>query len=1121
MPNAISKLGPVVLEATVPGVSAGAGNDPPAGTAECHRCGARNRAGVRFCEECGTRLEAHCPACRAPVRPGKPYCGNCGTALDMPGGALPRLQRPLPLELARRLQREGATAPEGERKQVTVLFADLKGSLELLADRDPEDGRRLIQPILEHMIHAAHKYGGTVNQVLGDGVMALFGAPVAHEDHAIRACHAALDMHSAIRSYGEELRRSQGLPLLQVRVGLNSGEVVVGSIGNDLHMEYTAVGQTTHLAARMEQLASPGATLLTSATLQLAEGYVSVRPHGLVNVKGLREPVEVYELTGRGVARSRLHAAAARGLSAFVGRGDEFASLERALERAGSSRGQVLALVGEPGVGKSRLMREFTRSYRTRGWALGEARCVAYGKDTAYQSVIDLLKAYFRICEGDDAARMREKVTDRLVALDSALRNSVTPLLGLLDAAGDDPEWARLDPLQRRQRILDAGRRLLLRESQSQPLVLVFEDLHWVDNETQALLSCLVDSLPQATILLLLTYRPGYQPPWMGRSHFSELRIEPLPEHSASELADQLLGTDACLDSVKQLLLSRTDGNPLFLEESVRALEETGAIEGERGAYRSCAPITKIQVPATVQAIIAARIDRLPEQHKRLLQSASVIGKDVPFVLLHAISGLSDDQVREGLGTLECGEFIYQASPGPYGEYTFKHGLTQEVAYGSLLLECRKALHGAVVSAIEDIYAVRLHEHTERLATHAIRGELWDKGALYARQSGAKAVSRSANREAVAAFDQALLALQHLPQEQSTLEQAIDIRCELRNALYPLGELGRLHDLLRDAARLAEVSGDRSRLQRVTSYLTHYFWATGRHRDAVASGERTLQGGVHCEHCPVELLASNWALGQAYHAVGRYDAAVEFFSGMLRRVEGDMIGSSFGSHGLPVVFARSWMTRALSEMGRFEEGLACAREGLRLAEVLDHPFSRYVANQGLGYLHLRRGAIGEALPYLQRSYEVCREWSLRIGYPTSAALLGYAYALAGRVADGVHLLSRALDDSRSIGVRFSCSLETAWLAEAHLLIGNLEPAQRLAAEAMQIALEQEERGHQAWILHLRGRIALAADDKTGAARTRFGEAQRIAAELQMRPLVEQCDRELAGLADPALTRATA
>jgi class 3 adenylate cyclase/tetratricopeptide (TPR) repeat protein len=1076
-------------------------------TVECRSCGTFNEAGAHYCDECGTRLDARCPACRTLVRPGRKYCGNCGTAVAQRTARPQVLQpdQPLPEDLGSR-----SAAREGERKQVTVLFADIKGSLELLAERDPEDARQLIQPILERMICAVHRYEGTVNQILGDGIMALFGAPAAHEDHALHACQAALDMHADIRAYGETLHRAHGLPLIQVRIGLNSGEALVGSLGNDVRTDYTAVGQTTYLAARMEQLASPGATLLTSATLQLVDGYVAVRPHGPVNVKGLRDPVEVYELTGRGIARSRLRLSAVRGLSTFVGRDQELASLERALERAANGRGQVLALVGEPGIGKSRLAREFTRSHRTRGWGLAETRCLAYGTSTAYQPVTHLLRAYFHIAEQDDAARIREKVTQRVLALDPGLRTSVPALLGLLDAARDDPEWMRLDPMQRRQRILDAGRRLLLRESHNQPLVLVFEDLHWVDSETQALLGHLVDSLPQERILLLLTYRPGYQPPWAGRSHFSEVRIDPMCAEIAAAMADTLLGGDDSLQSVKRLLLARTDGNPLFLEESVRALEETGAIAGERGAYRLCAPLTGIQVPATVQAILAARIDRLPEQHKHLLQCASILGKDVPLALLQAISRRPEEQVRSGLEFLQAAGFMYETASLTHAEYTFKHALTQEVAYGSVLLECRKALHRAVVEAIETLHAARLHEHTESLAHHALRGELWDKAAVYARRSGARAIAQSANREAVTAFDRALHALRHLPEKQDTIEQAIDVRCELRNALYPLAGLGRLYDLLREAERLGEMIEDGPRRERVASYLTHYLWATGRHREALAIGKRSLPRGPLDPHASVQLVASNWVIGQAHLALGDHPAAVAFFDGMLRRVEVDSVGSSFGSHGLPVVFARSWMTRALAELGRFEEGIACANEALRIAEVLDHPFSIYVGNQGLGYLHLRRGAVYEALPFLQRSCELCKEWNLTIGHPTAEALLGYALMLSGYVSEGTHMLSRALDESRGIGVLFTHALETAWLAEAYLRGGNRELARGTAEYAMQVAIEQETLGYQAWILRLQGEIA-AKGRGSEEARQHLEGALQLARSLQMRPLAEQCARDLAAL----------
>lgn len=1067
----------------------------------CGSCGATNAAGTRFCGRCGAAAAPRCPQCDAAVREDQRFCTGCGTQLGRGDGPCPIM-----LSALSHPQIAGAV-PDGERKQVTVLFADLKGSLELLADRDPEDARRLIQPVLEHMIAAVQRYAGTVNQVLGDGVMALFGAPVAHEDHALRACHAALDMHEAIRRHAEAMHRIEGLPLLQVRIGLNSGEAVVGAMGTDLRAAYTAVGQTTHLAARMEQLASPGTTLLTHATLQLVEGYVAVRPHGQVQVKGLREALEVYELTGRGVARSRLHVAAARGLSAFVGRADELATLERALARAASGRGQALTLVGEPGVGKSRLVREFTRSHRTRGWALGETRCLPYARVTAYQPVIHLMHGYFGIDEDDDPPQIRRKVVDRLTGLDEGLRSVVTPILGLLDAAGADAGWTRLEPLQRRQRILDATRRVLLREAQAQPLVLVFEDLHWIDSETEALLEHIVDSLPHSTILLLLTCRPGYQPPWAGRSHSARTRVERLPLVSAGAMADALMGSDPALDAVKQLLLTRTEGNPLFLEESVRSLEETGALSGARGSYRLAAPLTQVQVPATVQSILAARIDRLPEQHKRLLQSASVIGKDVPLALLLAIGVVDDEGLRTSLAWLEAAELIHQAGPG---QYSFKHALTQEVAYGSLLLECRKALHGAVVAALEQSHVGRLAEHSDALATHAIRGELWGKAALYSRLAGARALDRSANREAVVALDQALDALARLPRTEAVVAQDIDIRCELRNALYTLGELGRLHELLRDAVRLCEQIGDRARFDRVAGFLTHYLWAVGRHREAAEIGRVSLGGVLPDGGCDPRVVVSNWAVGQVYHALGQYRTAVEFFSALLARVEPEMMGDSLGSHGLPAVFARSWMTRALAELGRFDEAMACGGEGLRTAERLDHPFSLYVASQGLGYLQLRRGCLSEAVPLLQRSLELCREWNLRIGRPTAAALLGYAYVRAGRLAEGTHLLSQALDQAREIGVRFALPQETGWLAEAQLRAGNLDVARNTAAQALHLAVEQDATGCSAWILRLQGEIA-AAQGESAEARERFEAALQQARSLEMLPLVAQCQGDIRAL----------
>ena len=501
--------------------------------------------------------------------------------------------------------------------------------MELLADRDPEEARQLLDPVLERMMAAVHRYEGTVNQVLGDGIMALFGAPLAHEDHAARACYAALAMQAAIRHYSEEVRRSHGIGV-QIRIGLNSGEVVVRAIGNDLHMDYSAIGQTTHLAARMEQLASPGSTLLTAETLRLVEGLVQVTPLGPVPVKGLDTPVEVFELRGASALRARFQARVAGGLTRFVGRDPELAALRQTLDRAGAGHGQVVALIGEAGVGKSRLVYEFVHAHHTQGWRVLESVSVSYGKATPYFPVIDLLRRYCHVADGDEARTVRAKVTGQVLTLDETLQEAIPALLALLDALPADSPFLTLDPPQRRQRTLEALTRLLLRESQVQPLLLVCEDLHWIDTETQALLDRLVDSVPTARLLLLVNYRPEYHHGWSSKTAYTQLRLDPLSPVSADVLLQALLGDDPSLVPLKQLLIARTAGNPFFLEESVRTLVETGVLVGERGAYRLAQALPTIQVPATVQAVLAARIDRLPPEDKRLLQTAAVIGTEVP-----------------------------------------------------------------------------------------------------------------------------------------------------------------------------------------------------------------------------------------------------------------------------------------------------------------------------------------------------------------------------------------------------------------------------------------------------------------------------------------------------------
>jgi class 3 adenylate cyclase/tetratricopeptide (TPR) repeat protein len=974
--------------------------------------------------------------------------------------------------------------------------------MELLADRDPEEARKILDPVLERMMEAVHRYEGTVNQVMGDGIMALFGAPLAHEDHAVRACYAALRMQDAVRRYAEEVHRTVGVPL-HIRVGLNSGEVVVRSIGSDLHMDYTAVGQTTHLAARMEQMAMPGSILTTPETLNLAEGYVQVKSLGPRPVKGLEAPIEVYEVTGAGTARSRLQAAAARGLTRFVGRDTELAQLRQALDRAAAGQGQVVAVVGEAGVGKSRLFWEFTHSHRTQGWLIVESCSVSYGKATAYLPIIDLLKGYFQIEPDDEARKVREKVTGKLLSLDRALEAWLPAFLWLLEAPGDDPDWERLDPPQRRQRTLEGVKRLLLRESQVQPLLVIFEDLHWIDAETQAFLDGLVESLPASRMLLLVSYRPGHAHAWTTKTFYRQLRIDPLPPESADELLRGLLGGDRSLEPVKRLLVARAEGNPFFLEESVRTLVETGGLVGARGAYRLGRPPEALQIPATARAIVAARIDRLSPEDKRLLQAASVIGKDVPFALLEAIAEEGEDGLRQALARLQAAEFLYEARLFPDLEYTFRHALTHEVAYGSLLQDRRRALHTGIVEAIERLHPDRLGEEVERLAHHALQGEVWPKALRYVRQAGRKLYSRCAFREAVSRYEQALTSLGHLPPSPEATAQAIDLRFDLRNSLVPLGELPPALEHLREAERLAGAAGDRRRLGRAASLLSNCLQLMGHQDEALGAGRRAAQIAEELGDRSLEL-AANLYLGQTHFARGEYRDAVRVLE-RNRELLGQPPAGRGGESAFRFVTTRTWLAWSLGELGLFAEGLARGEEAIRLAESVDNPGLLVSASLGLGVLLLRRGEHDRAASVLARGLELTRAASIPGILPFMATSLGHAHARAGRLEEALPLLEEAAAEGEARRIVTGQAARLAHLSEARLGLGEAEGALALAARALDLARASKERGHEAWALWLMGEIhANAASPALDRAEEWYLQAAALGGELEMRPLVACC-----------------
>ncbi|MFO1163124.1 MAG: adenylate/guanylate cyclase domain-containing protein [Reyranellaceae bacterium] len=1005
-----------------------------------------------------------------------------------------------PHHLAQKILSSKATL-EGERKQVTVLFADLKSSTELLADRDPEEARELLHPVLDHMMEAVHHYEGTVNQTAGDGIMALFGAPLAHEDHAVRACFAALRMQERVKRHAEGIFNAQGVNL-QIRVGLNSGEVVVGTIRSDLRMDYTAVGRTTHLAARMEQLASPGSILLTPSTLRLAEGLVVARSLGPVPVKGLAEPLEVHELTGTGPARTRFQAAVRRRLTPFVGRDSELEQLRRMQGLARDGHGQVAALVAEAGAGKSRLVYELTHSLGREGWLVLECGAVSYGTAMSWLPVVGLLRGYFKIENGDDLQAIETKVTARLLALDRALEPGLPALLALLDVPVTDEAWQTLDPSERRRRTLDTVRRLLIAAAGQQPCVVIFEDLHWIDGETQALLDDLVDSLASARLLLLVTCRPEYRHAWSGKPPYHEMRLDALSTERGGKLLDALLGDDPAIDPLKQRLASL--GNPFFLEEAVRTLVETRALDGVPGRYRLIQPIPATQVPATVQATLAARIDRLPAAEKHLLQVASVVGMDVPISVLQAVAELPDTVLWRRLAYLQGAEFIHESRPPPAPECSFKHSLTHEVAYGSLLHERRRELHARIVEAIETLHRDGLDQHVERLAHHSLRGELRERAVSYLFRAGRKAQRQSAPLSAVGCYDQALLLLEALPESQFKLERNLDIRIRLRGVLIGLGETRKAIQRLSEVEAVADKLDDERRRARFWVALATLKCLRGDLDEALGNAKHALAIAERLED-PTLCIQSRIVTEQIQFYRGDYRQVVELASIILAAEPHDELFHYSANYRGPTI-AHHYLTLSLIQLGRFSEAASHVKDLFRLAGPT-HGRATGLAQSSEAIRLLAMGDWAHARPYIEQSIEAYRRSNNFLTLTHAVAMSALSFAQLDETSEAIRRVQEGeslLEQQTADGTIAQYGMDYIRLGRAVLRMDRLDDAKRFASCAIQ--LTPSHPGSAAHAQNLLGDLAMHRDCfDAEKSEIHFRNALALAEPRCMRPLIAHCN----------------
>jgi class 3 adenylate cyclase/tetratricopeptide (TPR) repeat protein len=866
------------------------------------------------------------------------------------------------------------SALEGEWKQVTVLFCDIVESSRLAAQMGPEAMHRIMDGALRTMADAIHQFEGTVNQFLGDGLMALFGAPVALEDHALRGVLAALALREAIGSYRERLRRESGVDV-RVRLGLNTGPVVVGRIGDDLRMDYTAVGGTTHLAARVQALAEPGAILITEVTYRLVEEAVRTEGLGPVTVKGWDEPVRLYRVVGAREGRGRLEARAERGLAPLVGRRRERDLLRWCFDQAAAGRGQGVGIVGEPGVGKSRLLYEFRRSLEGEEIPWLEGHCVSYGRPMPWSPILQILRAALGLREGEDPLQAEGQVRHRVLAVAGGMEDAVPYLLDLLGWGEGKDASLKVEPQLKRRRTFGAVAAYLLAAGGPRPHVLVVEDLQWLDNTSEEFLAFLADSLAGRRLLLLTTHRPGYTVPWAGRGYYTQVALSPLEEHEVENLLDALLGPDAALAALRRLLAGRAAGNPFFLEEMVRMLADADVLAGVPGAYGLGKSAPTLQMPATVQAVLAARIDRLPSDVKRLLQTAAVIGRDVPLLLLQAVADQPEEAMRPALAQLQAGGFLRETALFPEAQYAFAHPLTHEVAYEGLLQDARQSLHARIVPAVEKLYPHRLGEWADRLAHHVVRGEVWGRALTYLRPVGAES--------------------------WPIMERSLWWRGEHRQAV----ELGE--------SELAMAAPFKNFPLQVTGWvrLGQAYHALGDYPRAIASLRRAveaLEGDLRGERfempAPAIVLAHIWLAwclaerGEYAEGSAHGEAAVR-----IAREMGD-----------PGSLALAWLGVATCSLraGQFAEAIPVLREALDLAERGTPPewFPLWASPLGLAYAIA--GEIGKGLPLLEQAVERAGAANFLALQPLRSAWLARGYLEAGRPEEAGLAARRAVELSQ-------------------------------------------------------------------------------------------------------------
>jgi len=1029
---------------------------------KCPECQFENREEAKFCKDCGTKLDFKCPSCAYTYASGNLFCDECGYNLRT-------LKKPHPIDYSRPESYtpkflsdkilKSRSAIEGERKVVTVLFADVVNSTAIVKKLDPEEVHQVMDGCFKILMTRIHMYEGTINQFRGDGIMALFGAPIAHENHALNACYAALSIKRALEEYGKKLKADYGLEF-KMRFGMNSGLVIVGAIGNDLRMDYTATGGTTYIAKRLESIAEPGKVLVSENTYRLIKTYFKLEALDPVTLKGIEEKQNAYILIDASRLKTRFENAISKGLVKFVGRKNSMATLINTWNETVEGTGQVLGILGESGVGKSRLLLEFKRSFPGDDINFFEGRCLPHGDSIAYLPFLDILKSYFSIKEGQSDSDITKDIKEKFSRFNREYSRFLLPAFQqLLSLEIVDVSWNNIDPKQKRHHIFEALKWLFITMSKKKPLIILMDDLQWMDKISEEFLSYFIDSIPKSPILLVLLYRPEYTHPWENRSHYSKIELGQLSRKSVVELTSAVLENVAVVSELEQLILMKCGGNPLFIEEFIHTLRENHYIKIKNKHFVLIRRPDTIKVPDTIHGIVAARIDKLDDILKQIIQAASVIGPDFKYRILQKITDMGEG-LKSYLERLQSLEYIYEKGIFPELEYTFRHSLIQEVAYNSILLRRRMELHGRIGLVAELIYDDKLDEFYEILAYHFLLGKAYPKAYKYLKLSGKKAGNNFSHLQAFSFFEKTLEISDKLPQEDKGSAEKLEICTLMTRPIAMLGFPKGSLEVLKMGAKIAKERGDQKLLSRFYNDISLLYTAKGDSLLAIAHSEKSFNEAEKIED--IEMMASlALSLCYAYTASCKYDKLSDISLRLATLIEkterkSDFFNAPFNLYS----FLLGLYGMAMAMQGDFKKGKMFSEEGLKHAvKSGDKMTLAFNELQHASVLVLKgdgQGALGHSQNTIKYSEGIKWITTLSQGW----TLFGYSNYLLGELDRAREFVFKGLKIQEDSGIEAMISLHYYIYAMVLFDLGDLEDALHYSKKALYLSVKNNEKRYE-------------------------------------------------------------